>query len=951
MIRSIATIYKHSLTRGSNDILAHMTESQHGSNIPQPGSGTYDDLDTIAAEVNQLARDVLKMQEDAGNGGNTSQAEWPQLPQQSSSLSRSSTLPVPSEQEEMSAAARLQKVHEEAEKEKLEAKARPQIQQTPQQPPPSPMDFPTLGSPATSTSSKPNTPTDARRSSYADALSSGLSKKKVKPSTTPRSSLASQEAAEEGSAAVVTPKDDKATIGGQVKSLKQAPHFAQPTQSYARRAGETVRKELAISSPKPTAEIKPTQGKETDLTTEKRVTQRHNKRKSLPEDWMNEIGAGSAAKSTGHAAAQSTSAATTTQVAVQHVSPTRIPAPVTGLGIKTSASPTKATSKISQAQQSPRLQKKTSSYMSPTSATTHRTAATIGNQQPKRQSQSPRKRLPKLDTLPTMQLVTARSPEAAGAASDTSSVQFILDNPTRPAALVTSPASRSGSPVTRYIGEQQAGHTSSGFGSPRRSPTRQPRRSKMKEHFTSSAASEGQNTAQPELEADYGVFYSTPTVDNTRMRRRSSNHQILKPIIGRLVALGLARPPRIQTPLSPLRDSPFGPELSAAPPASYGSALQPARLTSPRIERHSEDRPEVLAQAPGSLLQHRSYQQQGVSEIQDQRKTAQVDATAGSLASPGIAAPPRISPYSSLRATADVFTPTQPPMMTGQPLVGPFIDYQPFQMVPQPWEQELIAFHSPEERQSIPIETKMQINRLRDFYLPQRSRYRGVPTMPQYNTLGAAGGFNNTFTSVDENGSPHVIGGTLKHNLSPGKKTVHWSLDDGNGRETPIRFGRAAVPPISSPEDSPHPTISPASDDTSPLKTPRSLPAQPWSIGSIVASSSRALPYGWTGGDGREIRFTGYGPYAERDPNSAVNFDFQGRRTSVRGSPAVSSREENESPATLGATVAPRSQKQWAQKLEGLDRVPCGKMTLTHVMEMTPFADHVAGYCYDCAGR
>lgn len=69
------------------------------------------------------------------------------------------------------------------------------------------------------------------------------------------------------------------------KSSLRGPHFAQPTQATTRRADQTVRRE---SSPvKPSLEISPTKStkaKAPDFETEKRAAQR--KRTSLPDGWM-----------------------------------------------------------------------------------------------------------------------------------------------------------------------------------------------------------------------------------------------------------------------------------------------------------------------------------------------------------------------------------------------------------------------------------------------------------------------------------------------------------------------------------------------------------------------------------------------------------------------------------------------------------------------------------------
>lgn len=197
-------------------------------------------------------------------------------------------------------------------------------------------------------------------------------------------------------------------------------------------------------------------------------------------------------------------------------------------------------------------------------------------------------------------------------------------------------------------------------------------------------------------------------------------------------------------------------------------------------------------------------------------------------------------------------------------------------------------------------------------------------------------------TIIDEDGSPHGVqaGQVLKPGFSPGKRTVQWMLQHVDGKETPIKFGRAPPPEVGLACEPSTPTISSTSDDTSPLKTPHTL--NRWHIGS---ASSRN-PYGWVGGDGKEIKFVGYGPYAERNPNSVVNFNFHGL-TSSYGTSVPNGFTEDIENFRSADYVAPRSQRQWAQKL-GYHNVTCGDVEITHAVEQLPFGSQLAGYCHDC---
>jgi len=210
--------------------------------------------------------------------------------------------------------------------------------------------------------------------------------------------------------------------------------------------------------------------------------------------------------------------------------------------------------------------------------------------------------------------------------------------------------------------------------------------------------------------------------------------------------------------------------------------------------------------------------------------------------------------------------------------------------------------------------------------------------------------------STIENTSPHIpqAGQVLRPTLSPGKKYVQWLLQDLNGKETPISFGRAPPPQVShifSPAaDS---SISPTSDDTSPLRTiyPNGASLRGWHIGS---TSSHAV-YGWRGGDGKEIKFVGYGPHAERDPNSVVNFDFRGNGETCTASGVMNgfTSEDDKENFDLGGQHEngrpfwDRRQRTWVAG-KGYPRVPCGNMKIDRAVEV--YGGGVAGYCHGCVG-
>ena len=699
------------------------------------------------------------------------------------------------------------------------------------------------------------------------------------------------------------------------ETIKQSPHFAQPTKSFARRAGETLRREASSSPTKSFRDSPPKSIKAGDPHSETgtRRAPRQLKRTSLPGDWLG--GAGQ------QAADNATAASLGAQKSPKRHSTASV---LTADTHQESTQSTSSDTVNKAAQQAAPARKKVSSYMAPTTATTQRTAGTIRKEKPKQSSPSPKKLNKKdltIDTRSVAQERSSRTSETATALSDTSSVQFILD---RPRVSTPSPH-KGGSTATKGTGRQ-----SPAGGSPRSkdgrrsrfgSPTKLPRAFKRTDSSFEDTGSipEAASLARP-----------MPDVANTTTVRRTSNSQILRPILERLSAQGLTRD----------RASSIQSMISAADSAGLSNALSMAREQVPEKSKGSEDKPEMVNKAratgpvPQPLPPHLRTRKNARPSSEDSPLEVPTagfplqDLSASSLPTNTMPKNPRAS---SLRATASEFTPSTYVDQTSEQYIAPSL-------------HDLTAFRNAEEWSAIPGETKRAILQLRQLQnnlrpaltLPSRVhpprdsddsawQSANVAAYQPHRTLGAT-------TAVDENGSPHTVqpGQVLKPNLSPGKKTVHWTLQDLDGTETSIKFGRAAAPPAPPGLVSPGPTISPRSDDTSPLDTPQ----RGWSIGSAASPN----PYGWKGGDGKEIRFVGYGPYAERDPNSVVNFDFQGRSNSAWG---LGENKENV------ARVAPRSQKQWAEKM-GYPKVPCGNAVVQTASEMIPFGSQLAGYCFDC---
>lgn len=321
---------------------------------------------------------------------------------------------------------------------------------------------------------------------------------------------------------------------------------------------------------------------------------------------------------------------------------------------------------------------------------------------------------------------------------------------------------------------------------------------------------------------------------------------------------------------------------------------------------------------------------------------------------------------SSLRATAPDFTPLWQPRGPAQELSL------------LSWQGKLD--HMPADTwSSMPPDVKHSIQRLREYSMSpskkQSMRFWGnlikasglPPPVPltstelaaengnQYGPKGQFARPNVEHELLKVSGDGVQAGQVLKPSISP-SKSVRWTVQDLNGQQRPVSFGRAPAPPPPADYDMATvgtPIISPTSTDTSPLKTPHNTGT--WTIGSD-GYTTRSGPYGWKGGDGKEIRFQGYGPHAKRDPNTPVNMQYLGgdgrASDSIGASPSstcsrLRSSVDKSSPSQR---VWPRSRKQWAEFV-GLSQKPCGNVEVLEAVESVPFGEPRTGFCNRCVGH
>lgn len=117
-----------------------------------------------------------------------------------------------------------------------------------------------------------------------------------------------------------------------------------------------------------------------------------------------------------------------------------------------------------------------------------------------------------------------------------------------------------------------------------------------------------------------------------------------------------------------------------------------------------------------------------------------------------------------------------------------------------------------------------------------------------------------------------------------------------------------------------------------PMPSIGSLPDHGWTIGS----AQPGWWYGWRGGDGREIAFTGNGPDAEKDPNSPVNFRAYMPATPIDGV-EVSSKQASPSP------LEGKGQGFGLSRMEG-----CGNFEVVQAVEHIGLEGSMVGWCQTC---
>ncbi|GAB1738458.1 hypothetical protein NU219Hw_g3264t1 [Hortaea werneckii] len=935
----------------SEDLIRHVAESsqslrgQHGQHIGTSRALSYgsDDYEIINAQLENAKTETLNVMKDHNRTNKSHDNVWKQE----------------------SPAKRLQRVHESL----ANAREKQWPDKKPSKSPPKDSDFPALGIGHATSKEDLSGPvaskTEARKLSYASVASTGIKD----ASNIAHSAVISSASTGRPCMPSYSEDDEKTVVQSSTKQAssspygKATPHFAQPTKSFARRAGENALRKDSL--PSRAAELSPSknnQVKESLLESDKHTAQHLSKRKSIPGSWM--------------------STDSPPKPAVAGTSPHHGPFTPMPSGVDEwqfverssaqDAAELNTTAQEDHVQNVPK--KKSSSYMLPTAAATRRAVATGG------QDQSKKPGTLRINTNQVVQGTAQLSPVSASAKSAASSVDSVLREK-RAVGAQRSP----GSPQRK---DQQVLNPSVTQRSTPNSPVRMGEAERQKAKIAipkiPSKIPQPRKTRDSPHREDLGISPASKPVDplaavpNTVARRRTSHADILKPIFDKLDSQGLLKTDREDSAI--VEDKDEGKVRTKPKIVDREDVPETPHRMTPELAQIALLTRQGVGITGKALSPHlRSSRQNSVASTEADTSTVNIvtETKAGNGSNEASRTPgrdeavfesaPKAASKSSLRATAQVFK----PLWQAQ---GPAQELSLLS-----WQGRLD--HMPAESWSaMPPDVQHSIQRLRDFSSSPSKRQNmrfwgnllqatGLPSPVPALASQTPRRENKAVPILDKDGdtvmsntSPNEVkaGQVLKPTLSPSKKSVDWTVMDLDGKQKPVSFGRAGRSPMPLME-------SQHKQHDNAVVVPSSEGSGPWTIGSGTPAPSRSN-YGWKGGDGKEIRFQGYGPQAERNTHSPVRVQYgshMGRHGQNGGSqsykvpytspfsniqlspPGV--QEENDSPPASSQRVWPRSRKQWAEMM-GYSHVPCGNIEITQATEALPLGNPAFGCCHKCVG-
>ncbi|KAI7371496.1 hypothetical protein KC354_g522 [Hortaea werneckii] len=948
------------LPDSSEDLISHVVESsqslrgQHGQHIGTSRALSYgsDDYEVINAQLENAKTETLNVMKEHnradGDRGNARKQE--------------------------SAAQRLQRVHESL----ANAREKQWPEKKPSKSPPKDSDFPALdmghANSKKELSGLEASQTKTRKLSYASVSSTGVkdASNKTQTATNSGHSLERLDSSSTltGRAGILDNAEDDENTVIQISTKeatsspcgKAAPHFAQPTKSFARRAGEnTLRKDSV--TPK-AAELSSGRSTQTMFSEPERNTSQHlSKRRSIPGSWM--------------------TADSPTKPAPAGTSPhrsalTSMASDVDEWQFVDSSDAAKLNKTAQEEDDHSVPKKKTSSYMLPTAAATRRAVATAGRDQAKKPGTL------RINTTRASQGTAQSSPASASAKSAASSVDDVFTE-----KRLTSNRNSPRSPQRK---DQQVLHPTTIQPTAPSSPVRM--RETERQNAKVAVPKIPSKIPQPWRARDCPPSEalgrlspaSMPVnpliaVPNTVAKRRTSHADILKPILDKLDSQGLLKSDRED---SAIAEDKGEREVATKPKMidreDFPETPHKVHKVTPELAQIALLTRQGLGVTGKAVPPHmRGSRQPSIASTEADTSAVNIvtEIKTGHVSKAAFCAPssdeavfesaPEMAPKSSLRATAQVFEPLWQPQGPAQELSL------------LSWQGKLD--HVPAESWSaMPPDVQHSIQRLRDFSSSPSKRQNmrfwgtllqatGLPSPVPALAAQTSRRESRAVPILDKDGNTIMsntssnevkAGQVLKPTLSPSKKSINWTLMDLDGKQKPVSLGRAGRSPVPLVETQ-------YSNNDIAVASPSSEGSGPWTIGSGAPAPGRSS-YGWKGGDGKEIRFRGYGLLAERNAHSPIRMKY-GRHAGYHGHTSGSQsykapytsplnnadldpfngQEENGFPPASSQKVWPRSRKQWAEMM-GYSHVPCGNIEITQATEALPLGNHAFGCCHKCTG-
>nr|POE62954.1 hypothetical protein CFP56_03857 [Quercus suber] len=719
------------------------------------------------------------------------------------------------------------------------------------------------------------------------------------------------------------------------RKLMDSPHFARPTVAAARRVDETLRR--ASISPRSVGEKSPSKSPTARTS---REPQRSSKRMALPEAWAQE----------GALPARDT-----------RNLPRDGGHDLDLLGTDQSSENVMSTpaADLVDSRTHSKIHKKHVSYMLPTKATVRRTMITLGSDNPTsfRLRELALHDLAQTADTTRTDVADIKFLQNLGPGLSTGSTKMgfnnalPMENVRREVSTLdhSSPSEKfvDSRPKTRQAQPRKENGNAS-------SPTRIPR---ILDSVT--CRPRGSTTTAIPRHTSPAMADGLPIVANTTTKRRTSHADILQPILKRLGNEGL----RKDVPTCPSQDERSQSAVvnstrfealevlrdasNASTPGVHTETLPPHLCVTGRQNRQSSSGSTATVStaigiSPSSLMP--------TQDCLPRSRHTETFSSSLEVTTPELKLPPTVAKDTGvsqtplLRPTAKEFKPLRKP------------DTHIQQLNTSPWDG-FIGTYLPEEWATMPKDVQKSIQLLRIWKSSgghtenNAYRYAGSPPKTaqqrfEVDQLSPSQAPHSATTTE----SHHQVqtGQVLRPLLSSDKAHVQWTMRDINGHEHPVNFGRAAIPMLPPQHDDPHTPVWAHASTRSPHTPPQTgsddTPAtgpKTWSIGVNHTFSPWSPSYAWRGGDGKEIRFSGHAPHAEKNPNDPAIIEFYGRSgTPYRHDQNYQRKQETAS------RFWPKSKRQWAE-LAGTSIQPCDDMQILSAIEQIPYVPAL-GWCNDC---